>query len=661
MRLRNVVAGVVAGSMVVCGAAVAPAGPPERPWPPEYKLRPGETDRLTPADVPGPDGIVYPNWTRVGVPGGIPAVPVAAKLTDHGGRADDGKDDAAALNAACRAVGSAGGGAVLLGEGTYHLDRPVTVRHDGVVIRGAGREKTRLVFRYAVGKGGASFYWPAADGRVGPETLVQLHCRPAGLMAMSISAGGKLVREWKRSRHSGNTFALTCRGREVLAKVGPGKATLVGTGRYRDGKTVRCEIPVVADPKHRDDPPPASTIAAVTFEGRPDPGKRIKLASDGRRGATKLTLEHATGLSAGDRIRIDGPATKRWKALTRNKCPWGLYRRYEVLIRAVDGRTVELDQPLRITFPVIDGSWVQEIAPIRRCGLEGVTIEQTENLWITAAMFHRAWECWARDVKVIRCGRQPVYARHAKWCEIRDCVFDDAWFKGGGGTAYVGWERACDCLMENVETYKFRHGPLFQWAASGCVIRESTFHDSDAQWHSGWTNENLIERCTVISRRGHGSYGYGAWASPPEDTAHGPNGPRNVVYHCDIRSQRAGLWMGGMNENWLILHNRFVVGKGHGVFAKTASFDHILAGNTFVLRDGRSAMVHLATADCVGVEIVDNKLYGGSGKVLTGPAKPERMEGNRALPAAKGDLPPRPAPAVESIYEWQRRNAGSGR
>ncbi|MBN2131443.1 MAG: hypothetical protein JW741_18220 [Sedimentisphaerales bacterium] len=83
-----------------------------------------------------------------------------------------------------------------------------------------------------------------------------------------------------------------------------------------------------------------------------------------------------------------------------------------------------------------------------------------------------------------------------------------------------------------------------------------------------WTNENLIEQCVVESVRGHDGYGYGMWASPPEDTAHGPNGPRNVVYHCDISSQRAGLWMGGMNENWLILHNRFVVDRGPGVFAK---------------------------------------------------------------------------------------------
>jgi hypothetical protein len=198
-----------------------------------------------------------------------------------------------------------------------------------------------------------------------------------------------------------------------------------------------------------------------------------------------------------------------------------------------------------------------------------------------------------------------------------------------------------------------RHAPLFQWAASGCVIRKSVFHESDGQWHAGWTNENLIERCVIESVRGHGGYGYGMWASPPEDAAHGPNGPRNVVYHCNVSSPRAGLWMGGMNENWLILHNRFIVEKGPGVFAKPTSFDHIIQDNVFILKDAASAMVSLNSPDCIGTEIIDNKLYGGNGKFLSGKAKPARMEENETFPLA---LVPKPMPPVLSIYEWQLRN-----
>ncbi|MBC8012092.1 MAG: hypothetical protein H7067_18565, partial [Burkholderiales bacterium] len=43
-------------------------------WPSQYTMRPWETSRLTPADVVGPDGIVYPDFTGVGVTGGIPDV-----------------------------------------------------------------------------------------------------------------------------------------------------------------------------------------------------------------------------------------------------------------------------------------------------------------------------------------------------------------------------------------------------------------------------------------------------------------------------------------------------------------------------------------------------------------------------------------------------------
>jgi len=127
-----------------------------------------------------------------------------------------------------------------------------------------------------------------------------------------------------------------------------------------------------------------------------------------------------------------------------------------------------------------------------------------------------------------------------------------------------------------------------------------------------------------------------------------------AVLNCDIRSPKTGLWMGGMNENWLILYNRFQVQRGNGVFAKTASFDHILRGNVFVLKDPKASMVHLATPDCIGSEVLDNTLFGGNGQTVTGKAKPAVLEGNRTLPLTDA---PRPKPPVPSIYEWQRYRA----
>ncbi|MBN2312564.1 MAG: right-handed parallel beta-helix repeat-containing protein [Sedimentisphaerales bacterium] len=622
------------------------------PWERLYKIKPNETNRMTLADVLGPDGIVYPNWTKCGVQGGIPEVKAVVSVEDYGAKPNDAIDDSQSLANACHAAGERGGGAVLMDEGAYYLDRPVTVRYDNVVIRGKGADKTHLIFRYAVPNDRVVFYSPSAGGRVGPDTLIEMHAKPKDLAKMTILVDESVIGTWTRGQHSGNTFNFSRYGRNAIGNIADGKHTLKGIAEYKNGTKLTGDIPIILDSTFKDTDPVADSRAAITFAGKGAVGRRLMLAEDGKRGDTTLTLQSTDGLRAGDCIMIEGPATDRWKALTKNACLWGTYRMYRMVVTDIEGKTVTINQPLRIEFPVIDGSYIQKVIPIRRCGVEALSLEQTENLWISSVVFYHGWNCWAKDVTIKKCGRFPVYGSMAKWCEIRDCVFDDAWFKGGGGTAYTGWDRCWDCLIENVETFKMRHAPLFQWAASGCVIRKSVFHESDGQWHSGWTHENLIEQCVIQSVRDHGSYGYGMWASPPEDKAHGPNGPRNVVYNCDVSSPRAGLWMGGMNENWLILHNRFTVDSGPGVFAKPTSFDHIIKDNVFILKDGTSPMVSLTAPDCIGIELIDNKLYGGNGHIVSGKAKPALLQNNEDFPLGSAS---RPVPKVPSIYEWQVR------
>ena len=624
------------------------------PFEGQYKIRPHEKEKLTAADLVGPDGLVYPDWRYAGVQGGIPNLPVKVRAADFGAKPNDKLDDSAALQKAIDAVGLDGGGAILLDEGVYQLDRPITVRHDGVVIRGQGQEKTRLIFRYDVPGQGITFYGLKEKQKIGKNSRIALHCRPNGLKSMQIFAGDKLIHEWKRSMHSGNTFAAAFNGSELFRKIKPGKYILRGVARWKDGREASCNLEIDADAKFHDPAPVEPLRAVITFLGNGKVGKKLLLLSNGNRGDSVLTLKSVDGLKAGDYIMIEGPATRRWKALTRNLCKWGHYRRNVLKITKIEGNNIYINQPLRIEFPTIDGSFVQKIELRERCGLENLYLEQTANLWITSSYFYNAANCWARGVKVKNCGRYPVYGYQAKWCEIRDSIFEDAWFNGGGGTAYAGWDNSWDCLTENLETFRLRHGPLFQWAASGNVIRKSTFHNSDGQWHSGWTHENLIEQCVIESRRGHGSYGFGLWASPPEDKAHGPNGPRNVVYNCTISSERTGLWMGGMNENWLILYNRFDVQKGGGVFAKDASFDHIIRGNTFILRDGVSPLMTIMTTDCIGIELIDNRVYGGNGRLTVGLGKPQVARGNRFLPLITESE--QIQPVIPSIFEWQKQH-----
>jgi hypothetical protein len=56
----------------------------------------------------------------------------------------------------------------------------------------------------------------------------------------------------------------------------------------------------------------------------------------------------------------------------------------------------------------------------------------------------------------------------------------------------------------------------------------------------------------------------------------------------------------------------------------------------------------------MGVEVVGNTLYGGNGQIATGAGTPARRKDNQALPLSAA-LPPRPQPAVPSIYEWQQQ------
>jgi len=647
--------------VIRCGIPLCGEASAQPPWEPSYKIKPHQTDRLTAADVVGPDGIVYPDWRYAGVPGGIPSVAEAARIEQFGGVADDGRDDSEALEAGARAVGDRGGGALVLAEGTYHLDRPVVITGDGVVIRGQGAEATKLVFRYAAPEGGVGFFQPHDGDVVGPDTSIEVHAAPDDLERIAVEVDGKTVAERVRSAHWGGTYLLRLTGDAVVRRTGAGRHRLTAVAEFAGGRRAEAAITVEVDPRHRLPPgqqrysihPKGS--AAMLFVGDLRSGRTWKLAEDGKRGDLEIVLTTEPDLKPGDAVAVEAPATPRWNRLVQNACQWGSYRCGQFRVEEVRGRRVRLNQPLRIDFPVVDHPTAKQVHPIRRCGVEDLALEQTEKLWTTGVLFANAWECWARGVKVTKAGRHPVYTRFAKWCEIRDCRFDDAWYHGGGGTAYVGWERSYDCLMENVTTWRMRHAPCVQWASSGNVIRKSTFHGSDAQWHAGWTNENLFEQCTVEAAGKWGSYGHGGWASPPEDKAHGPEGPRNVVYHCELRGSKTGLWMGGMNENWLILYNRISAGAGPGIYARNHSFDHIIRGNTIAVARSSQPAVQLVTADCTGVEIVDNRVYGGSGQLVGGRGRALVAEGNTFAPYSES--PPRPKPKVPSIFEWQRRQA----
>ncbi len=107
-----------------------------------------EVQRVTAADVTGPDGIVYPLFTFAGVTGGIPNTPVVVQASDHGLPRDEKTDASKAIQAALDEAGSRGGGAVLLPKGRYVIDQTLRLTRDGVVLRGEDRADVVLLPRF---------------------------------------------------------------------------------------------------------------------------------------------------------------------------------------------------------------------------------------------------------------------------------------------------------------------------------------------------------------------------------------------------------------------------------------------------------------------------------------------------------------------------------
>lgn len=579
--------------------------------------------QLTPADIVGPDGIVYPDWRGAGVPGGIPTnLIIRTSITNFNGFPNDNNDDAGALEAAASYAASQGGGVVTVPAGTFYLDRPAIITNDNVVIRGAGSGSTKFYFRYSAPTNAVVFYKPATNSVVRANTWIEIHADPVDLQILRIKYNNTTLSAVTNTPGSwGARFFLSISGSTAINAAGSGTKTLTAIAEYTGGvvrsNNITLNLVSGSDPNPNRTP---TMLGAISFCGVGNTGAKYLLTADGIRGDTSITVTNGHGMVAGDKIELVAPATDRWDDEVDNACTGDLFRHYLFLITAVNGNVLTLNQPLRIDYPIVDGSYIQKFIAMTNCGVENFYIEQTKSLWTSGVIFSKVWQCWAQGMSVKKPGRHAIYMLPSKWCEIRNCTFDDAWWKGDGGTAYVGWERSYDCLMENMTVSKMRHAPLVQWSAAGNVIRNSVFYDSDAQWHSGWTHENLFENNIIESNQGNGGYGYGMWASPPEDVQHGPNGPRNVIYNNDITSPKTGVWLGGQNREWLILHNRYATDSGQGVYAKDNSGDHIIQGNVFSMKNGING-IWLNNTNCTGVEVVSNAFYGvaNSSEIVGGP------------------------------------------
>ncbi len=158
-------------------------------WPSQYTIRPWEAARLTAADVVGPDGIVYPDFTGVGVTGGIPdinnstvrATYTIFDVTTYGAVRDGVTNDDAAVAAAATAARAhldanpANKAILYFPTGTYVLDTPVVFTQSNIVIDGDGPALTIIKLATDTAQTGSLFTLskaPAFSGYLTSTTFV---------------------------------------------------------------------------------------------------------------------------------------------------------------------------------------------------------------------------------------------------------------------------------------------------------------------------------------------------------------------------------------------------------------------------------------------------------------------------------------------------------
>ncbi|GEM_PF-1383423 len=626
---------------------------PALPWP--------VSAEATAADLKGPDGHLYPDWRYAGIPGGIPEREVTHYAKDFGAVVNDGKADTTALKAALDQIGEAGGGVLQLEEGTYILDRPLKILHDNLVLRGAGSDKTHFVFTYSLDPAQIRFLDLDPGQTLGWHDVVEVHAYPHGLKKLELFVGDTLIRDMSPGQHTPGQFwiiePMFLMGQRG-AKIQDGPMQLRARARWEDGSVSETTLQVIADTKKRKAEgqirysrnPGAIDVPGDRWTYR---GRRWKLAQDVKRGDTQVHFEVEPVLQVGELLKLSVPKHEdflnRVQSARKDIPRAGIF-----IVEAVDGKTVTLNQPARMDYPAYQGARGETVYHSRNIGLESFSLEQTNKLWIHGLLMQNSYLSWIRDVKVNMAGRNPVDIGGSKNSEVRDSEFNDAWYLGGGGTGYVSVSSSHDCLMEQIHTRRLRHAPNAQWGAQGNVIRNSVFEQSDAQFHMGWALENLYENCIVDAATGSGSYGYALYVQEPEVEIHGPGGgPRNVMYNNDFRSPKSGVYLGGSNEGWMLLHNRFLVSGGAGMIFRHRVFNLRVEGNHIQVSSAVEPAFEFRGDGHVNVELLNNVISSRSGLLFKGSGWPEHWQGNKMQ--LDGKPLPRPAPQVPSIFEWQRK------
>ncbi|MDQ8704789.1 glycosyl hydrolase family 28-related protein [Streptomyces sp. LHD-70] len=425
-----------------------------------------------------------------------PHARVVANVLSYGAKPDGSADATPAINRALADAGRAGGGTVLVPAGTYRVDGIVRIAHSGVVLRGAGSDRTKL---YAT-RNLTELIGPYGSRYGGDES--------------SWSWAGGLIWLCPEARWDSLTDA-------IRAADWPFEGW---TGNKRDEAR-----PLTAlEPAERG----TRTVTAAD-PARLSPGRLVllRLADD----AGHTLLEHMAGGGA-------GPEAYSWDDKTKLLS----YVPYEwpVRITHIEGRNVTLERPLPLDLrPEWQPQLMAPVQPLTDAGVEGLTLEAVETPQAphlldkghNGVTFQCAYDCWADDV-VVRHVDNGFGLVAASACTLRHTRVEGR----GAHHPYFCREGSHDNLIEDFTVARRTvptpegtqlHGINVEGLSSHNVWSRGLMEMGTFDTHRGMPFANVRTEITVENNGRHGG-----------DASAGPlYGARFAHWNVTVTNERAGL------------------------------------------------------------------------------------------------------------------------
>jgi hypothetical protein len=566
-------------------------------WPGQYTIRPWEASRLTAADVVGPDGIVYPDFTGVGVTGGIPdinnstirATYTVFDVTSYGAAANGttNDDDAVAVAAtAARAflnANPANKAILYFPAGTYVLSAPLVFSQSNLVIDGDGPAASIIKLETDPTRTGALFTLskaPAFSGYLTSTTFVPrggntltLNANPAVnsftvgawvRLAPTVSGAGTTVSDRYSNPDNHVIFndAFWHLGRILFAKV-----TAINSG----AKTVTLD----------------RTFTHDYFINESPQLRRVSLAENC--GVQDLAIETLAATATIDPIKFEYTANSWIKNIKTVKAKnWPYF--------------VDNSPRFEVRDSQFLGTWInlQQGGGVAYLGWTGFSTDSLMD------------NCQASDL------RHMAIFQASNRSVIRNCTFTGKSVQSPQLHGRFPHEN----LVEGT-TFDTRR------ADGSGATRGITAYGSDqanSLIHGANGPRNVFYNNRVLSGMGNSDFG---------GTSEGFIFAYNRILKTDdIEALPA-------------------------VMAMDRSFDFVVRGNIFQAI-GTLPAITLADATCTGWSITDNKFYGTNGYLYEGDSAPALAANNRFFSSATTPAAAT-TPEAASIYAWQKANAATAR